>query len=384
MAATSIKCTILRGGSSKGIYIERDQLPPPGATRDSQILDLFGSPDMRQIDGLGGADKLTSKLAVMGKPTRADCDIDYLFGQVGTVIPRIDWTSNCGNLSAGAALYAVHKAYVPLDGAAAHVAIHQVNTGRRLLATVPLQNGHAALTGDFAIGGVPGAGPRIDLDFGDFGGGAMKRGILPTGNPLDRFDVPGLGRIEVSVIDAANLCIFVRAADVGIDPLTGVEELQANTALVDRLEAIRAAVSRGIGFVTEDVEQEMKVRVNPLLFAIAPPATYTALNGQVVDAQDHDILSRSITRRAFSKAYPGTGSVGTSVACGIAGTIAHEAFRGTSERGKTYSVRIGHPAGRLDVRTRLDPVSNKPPLLESAIVGRTARVIMDGTAYLKA
>ena len=134
-----IQCTILRGGSSKGIYIERDQLPPPGVERDRQILDLFGSPDVRQIDGLGGADKLTSKVAVMGAPTRADCDIDYLFGQVGTVIPRIDWTSNCGNLSAGAALYAVHKPYVPRDGDAAQVAIHQVNTGRRLLASVPLQ-----------------------------------------------------------------------------------------------------------------------------------------------------------------------------------------------------------------------------------------------------
>jgi 2-methylaconitate cis-trans-isomerase PrpF len=381
---TTIQCTILRGGSSKGVYIERDQLPPAGAERDRQILDIFGSPDVRQIDGLGGADKLTSKVAIMGSPTRADCDIDYLFGQVGTIIPRVDWTSNCGNLSAGAALYAVHKRYVPLDGDAASIAIHQVNTGRRLLASVPLENRSAALTGDFAIGGVPGKGPRIDLDFGDFGGGAMNRGVLPTGNPVDTFDVPGLGRIEVSVIDAANLCIFVRTEDVGIDPQTGVEELQANKALVDRLEAIRATVSRDIGFVTEDVEEEMKVRVNPLLFAVAEPVTYKALNNVVVLKDDHDILSRSIARRAFSKAHPGTGSIGASVACGIAGTIAHEAFSGKTERGKTYSVRIGHPGGHLEVRARLDPISNKPPQLESAVIGRTARVIMDGTAYLKA
>ena len=379
----NIQCTILRGGSSKGVYIERDQLPAPGAERDRQILDLFGSPDVRQIDGLGGADKLTSKVAVMGKPTRPDCDIDYLFGQVGTVIPRVDWTSNCGNLSAGAALYAVHKNYVPLDATCARIAIHQVNTGRKLLASVPLEDGRAALKGDFAIGGVPGTGPRIDLDFGDFGGGAMKKGVLPTGNPVDSFDVPGLGRIDVSVIDAANLCIFVRAEEVGIDPLTGVEELQANKTLVDRLEAIRATVSRDIGFVTEDVEEEMKVRVNPLLFAVAEPVTYQALNNVVVNKSDHDILSRSIARRAFSKAHPGTGSIGTSVACGIAGTIAHEAFRGTTERGQTYSVRIGHPGGHLEVRARLDAISNKPPVLESAVIGRTARVIMDGTAYLK-
>jgi 2-methylaconitate cis-trans-isomerase PrpF len=381
---SAIQCTILRGGSSKGIYIERGELPPAGKERDRQLLDIFGSPDVRQIDGLGGADKLTSKVAVMGAPTRADCDIDYLFGQVGTVIPRVDWTSNCGNLSAGAALYAVHKRYVALDGELANVAIHQVNTGRRLRASVPLQDGKAALKGDFAIGGVPGTGPRIDLDFGDFGGGAMKRGVLPTGNPVDRFDVPGLGRIEVSVIDAANLCIFVRVEDVGIDPLTGVEELQANKALIDRLEAIRATVSRDIGFVTEDVEEEMKVRVNPLLFAVAEPMTYKALNNVVVNKEDHDILSRSMARRAFSKAHPGTGSIGTSVACGIEGTIANAAYRGKSGRGKPYSVRIGHPGGHLEVRARLDPISNKPPMLESAIIGRTARVIMDGSAYLKA
>jgi 2-methylaconitate cis-trans-isomerase PrpF len=381
---TGIACTILRGGSSKGVYIERDALPPAGRECDRQILDIFGSPDVRQIDGLGGADKLTSKVALMGKPTRADCDIDYHFGQVGTVVPRIDWTSNCGNLSAGAALYAVHKNYVALNGEVANVAIHQVNTGRKLRASVPLQNGSAAPKGDFAIGGVPGTGPRIDLDFGDFGGGAMKQGILPTGNPVDKFDVPGLGRLDVSVIDAANLCIFVRVEDVGIDPLTGVEELQADRALIDRLEAIRAAVSRDIGFVTEDVEEEMKVRVNPLLFAVAPPTTYKALNNVVVGEEDHDILSRSMARRAFSKAHPGTGSIGTSVACGIEGTIAHEAYRGTAARGKSYSVRIGHPGGHLEVRAKLDAKSNRPPELQSAIIGRTARVIMDGFAYLKA
>jgi 2-methylaconitate cis-trans-isomerase PrpF len=266
-----------------------------------------------------------------------------------------------------------------------NVAIHQVNTGRRLRAIVPLLDGRPALKGDFAIGGVPGTGPRIDLDFGDFGGGAMKRGVLPTGHPVDRFDVPGLGRIDVSVIDAANLCIFVRTEDVGIDPLTGVEDLQADRALIDRLEAIRATVSRDIGFITQgDVAEEMKVRVNPLLFAVAPPTTYKALNNIVVGEDEHDILSRSMARRAFSKAHPGTGSIGTSVACGIAGTIAQESYRGKATRGQSYSVRIGHPGGHLEVCARLDPVSNQPPMLESAIIGRTARVIMDGCAYLKA
>jgi len=381
-----LECTIVRGGTSKGVYMERSQLPPPGAERDRMILEIFGSPDVRQIDGLGGADKLTSKVAVMGPPTRDDCDIDYLFGQVGTKLPTIDWKGNCGNLSAGAALYAVHKGYLPKHRSenAALLTIHQVNTGRRLRARVPMEDGRAALRGEFVIGGVPGTGPQIDLDFGDFGGGTMQRGILPTGNVVDHFDVPGLPRLEASVIDAANLCVFVRAGDVGLDPLAGVEQLQADAALVARLEAIRATVAREIGFVTEDVEFQMQVRLNPLLFVVAPPQTYKALGGSVVDAGAHDILSRSIARFAFSKAYPGTGSIGTAVAVGLDGSIANQALRGHAAPGPEYRVRIGHPGGCMEVQAQLAARGNAAPELISAVVGRTARVIMEGRVYLRA
>lgn len=380
----SVDCTILRGGTSKGIYIERDLLPPPGVERDRIIFDIFGTPDVRQIDGLGGADKLTSKLGVMGAATRTDCDIDYLFGQVGTKLATLDWTSNCGNLSAGAALYAVHKGYVSSKDDAVNLAIHQVNTGRRLRARVPMENGEAKLKGDFAIGGVPGSGPRIDLDFGDFGGGAMNKGILPTGNVVDRFDVPGIGQIEATVVDAANLCVFLRARDVGLNPQTGVEELQADTALVQRLETIRATIAREIGFVTENIEHEMQTRLNPMMFVVAPPETYKALNGKMVEEQDYDILSRSCTRWAFSKTYPGTGSIGTAVAAGLSGSIANESYRGKAVLGQEYGVRVGHPAGKLEVRAKMEADGNAVPKLVSAIIGRTARVIMDGRVYLKA
>jgi 2-methylaconitate cis-trans-isomerase PrpF len=376
----SLECTIVRGGTSKGIYIERDQLPPPGPERDRVVLEIFGSPDVRQIDGLGGADKLTSKVAVMGPSTRADCEIDYLFGQVGTKLPTIDWAGNCGNLSAGAALYAAHRGYVRSNGAAVvELAIHQVNTGRRLRARVPMEGDRPALRGEFAIGGVPGTGPRIELDFGDFGGGAMRKGILPTGNVVDRFDVPGLPGLEASVIDAANLCVFVRARDVGLDPLAGVEALQADAALVARLESIRATVASAIGFVTEDVAYQMQVRLNPLLFAVAEPQAYRALDGTVVDAGAHDLLSRSIARFAFSKAYPATGSIGTAVAVGLDGSIANQALRGEAGPGREYRVRIGHPGGCLEVRTLLEGRE-----LVSAVVGRTARVLMDGRVYPRA
>lgn len=380
---TAIDICLVRGGTSKGIYIERDSLAEGLDARNALVLRLFGSPDVRQIDGLGGADKLTSKVCVMGPPTRADCDIDYHFGQVGTALPTVDWSSNCGNLSSGAALYAVHKGYVPAAGDSAMVRIHQVNSGRRLLARVPVADGRPALVGDFAIGGVPGTGPKIELDFGDFGGSVLGRGLLPTGRARDRITVPGLGEIEASIVDASNLCVFVRAGDVGLDPVALVDNLQADTALITRLEALRAAASRHCGFVAGlDVEAEMKIRVNPLVFVVSSPRDYVGLNRVEVAAGGHDILSRSMSRSAFSRAHPGTGSIGTAVAAGIAGTIAAEAAGREIPLGQDYQVRIGHPSGVLQVAARLGVAGQGQPVLETAILGRTARVMLDGRAYL--
>jgi Uncharacterized protein conserved in bacteria len=211
----AVSARIIRGGSSKGIYLCREDLPPAGSELDEVVLKIFGSPDRRQIDGLGGADKLTSKVAVMGPPTRADCHIDYLFGQVNTELPRVDWAANCGNLSAGAALHgALDGACEVVDGVA-RVDIHQVNTGRKLVAFVPLENGAPAVDGSFAIGGVPGTGARIDLDFGDFAGSALGGAVLPTAKPIDRFVIPGVGGIDVSVVDMANLLISLGYVNLG-------------------------------------------------------------------------------------------------------------------------------------------------------------------------
>ena len=382
MAQRPIKCTIIRGGTSKGVFIERSELPPPGPERDKIILAVYGSPDKRQIDGLGGADKLTSKTAIMGPPTRPDCDIDYLFGQVNITLPRIDWTSNCGNISSGAALYAVYKGYVAPVEPATQVAVHQVNTGRKLLAKVPVVDGEPATEGDFKIGGVPGTGARIDLDFQDFAGCILKRGLLPTGSPIDQFQIPGLGKLDVTVVDVANLCVFVRAADVGMDNTVGVEELQANSELVALLESIRSVVAVETGLVPkEQVDEEMKVRVNPLLFVVGTPRSYTTLNGEVVDGEITDLFSRSMARFAFSKTYPATGSIGTGVGCVLKGTIPAEAVRGGHPpAGFTRKIRVGHPSGTLEVEAG---VSEDGREVIKAVVGRTARVLMEGTAFIR-
>ncbi|PTE23320.1 hypothetical protein C5F48_02330 [Cereibacter changlensis JA139] len=379
----SIPSRIIRGGSSKGIYLDRADLPEPGAARDEIVLRVFGSPDRRQIDGLGGADKLTSKVAIMGAPTRADCDIDYLFGQVNTELPRVDWRANCGNLSAGAALYGALTGAGRMEGDRMQVNVHQVNTGRRLVTHVPMRDGFPAVEGDFAIGGVPGTGPRIDVDFGDFAGSALGGSVLPTGNAMDRVDIPGIGLLEVSVIDMANLLFFVRAGDIGMDTSASIYDMQADLALVGRLEAVRKAVSAHIGFIAgPDADQELRVSTNPLIFAVAPPLAYGATNGQAVAMDDHDLFARSLARYEFSKAYPGSGAAGTAVAAGIPGTLVQEAVAGLGQARGIYDLRVGHPGGVLRVAAEVCAEAGGIAV-RKALIGRTARLIMEGTSYFR-
>ena len=378
-----IATRIIRGGSSKGIYLNHTDLPPQGAERDAVVLKVFGSPDRRQIDGLGGADKLTSKVCIMGAPTRDDCDIDYLFGQVNTELPRVDWRANCGNLSAGAALFGAltGAGRIGADGRM-RVDIHQVNTGRRLITHVPMRDGFPEVDGDFAIGGVPGTGARIDVDFGDFAGSALGGDVLPTGNPRDLLDVPGIGALEVSIVDMANLLIFVRAADIGMDTAASIFDMQADTALVARLEAVRKVVSAHIGFITgPDADQELRVSTNPLIFAVAPARDYAGTNGLAVAAADYDLFSRSLARFEFSKAYPGSGAAGTAVAAGIPGTLVHEAAGDVGQAQGIYDLRVGHPGGVLKVAAEVD--ASGQVLVRKALIGRTARLLMDGTAYIR-
>jgi len=375
----SLHVKIVRGGSSKGIFVQAENLPAAGPARDQLLLRLFGAPDIRQIDGLGGGDKLTSKLAIMGPPTREDCDISYLFAQVGTEFPDLDWHSNCGNISAGAALFAAIARAGRNDQGSQAIAIEQANTGRRLLAKVPMYGDAPSVKGNFAIGGVPGTGPRIDLDFADFDGSCLNMGLFPTGERQQELVMPDGQSIPVTVIDMANLNVLVDAADLGIDLTSPLHQLQNDTALLDKLDHMRATVMIQLGQATPETAADVNRRsVNPLVNILAKPQSYTTLNGARIATQDHDVLARSYARRAFSKAYPGTGAIGTGVAMRIAGTTA--AIYGANVP-ETRDVRIGHPSGCLDVRAQVQDVKSQLSV-ETAKIGRTARVLMEGTAYL--
>lgn len=377
--ACRLPVKIIRGGSSKGIFVRSEDLPQAGPERDRLVLRLFGAPDVRQIDGLGGGDKLTSKLAVMGTPTRSDCDISYLFAQVGTKFPDVDWDSNCGNISSGAALFAAIDGVGTVEGGRQQIAIEQSNTGRRLLATVPFNGNRPAVTGTFAIGGVPGTGPRIDLDFADFEGSCLNRGLFPSGIRQQELALPDDATFPVTIVDMANLNVLIQANVLGLDLSSSLEVMQNNTTLLDRLDAIRSAVLIELGLATrESAPAIIRRSVNPLIHILAEPKSYRSLNGNHIDAGDCDLISRSYARRAFSKAFPGTGAIGVAVASRVTGTLATRYGSNAIDR---RQIRIGHPSGCLGVETIVSEVE-KTVSIQRALIGRTARVLMEGTAYL--
>ncbi|MCC4242083.1 PrpF domain-containing protein [Thalassospira povalilytica] len=370
---------IIRGGSSKGIFVRVEDLPDAGSDRDSVILRLFGSPDIRQIDGLGGADKLTSKLAVMGPPTRSDCDISYLFAQVGTEFPDVDWKSNCGNISSGAALFAALDRLGEKHGVQRKIAIEQANTGRRLLATVPLRGDDPALKGEYSIGGVPGTGPRIDLDFADFNGSCLNRGLFPSGKREEKLLLPDGTVLPVTIIDMANLSVLVQADKLNVDLSLSLNRLQEDRNLTHTLDQIREAVLIKLGMATPETATEIIRRsVNPLVQILAQPQAYCDLAGNTISVQSHDVLSRSYARGAFSKAFPGTGAIGTGVCAFIAGTVAEQYTRNLV---CPTEIRIGHPSGCMSVEVSVSDTSAELHVLKASI-GRTARVLMEGVAHL--
>jgi len=207
------KCTIMRGGTSKAVFLKKNELPSDPVLRDKIILGIFGSPDVRQIDGLGGSDITTSKVAIIGPPTRDDADIDYNFGQVQIKLSEVVWNANCGNISSAVGPYAIDEGMVKVSEPYTTVRINNVNTKKILIAKVEVKNGKAVVDGDFTIDGVPGTGSKIELDFKNTFGAATGK-LLPTGNSIDVLNVNGLGKIPVSIVDIANIICYVNAKDV--------------------------------------------------------------------------------------------------------------------------------------------------------------------------
>ncbi len=374
------RCTIIRGGTSKGIYIMRNELPRDPEIRDRVILAIFGSPDVRQVDGLAGADLLTSKLAIIGSPTRPDADVDYTFGQVGILLPKVDYSGNCGNISAGVGPFAIYQGLVDTKEPTTIVRIHNTNTNKILKAEVPVEGGELAVEGDCKIDGCPGTGARIKLDFSDTAG-AVTNKMLPTGNPKDRLKVEGIGEVVVSLVDAANPVVFINAGTVGLKGTETPMEIDGDLNLLERIEKIRSVAAERLGFVDDWRKATTESQFLPLVAIVNSPEDFIDFTtGKVVKKESFDILARMLFNQKMHKTYAGTGTICTGTAARILGTIVNDLA--TKSGGETKEFRIGHPAGIISVEVDVKLEGNKL-VLNRAAISRTARIIMDGYVFVR-
>lgn len=380
----AIRCVILRGGTSKGVYLRDEDLPRDPEEREKTILRIFGSPDKRQIDGLGGADPLTSKVCVIGpppddNPRAKDADLTYTFGQVEIDQPAVDLRSLCGNLTSGVGAFAVWENMVEITEPLTSVRIYNTNLDRMLITEIPVKDGKPLEVGDYHIPGVPGTGAPIQVDFADTAGSSAGN-LLPTGNAMERLEVPGVGTLEVSMVDIGNAHVFVRASDLGMTGTETAAEIDANTDLCEKLEKIRAYAGVAMGMIDDPERAAIDSPATPFVAMIAPPQDYyDEIGGRTVKAEESDFLSRLMFMQQMHKTYAGTSTVCTGVASRIPGTIVYEACR--PETRENVEVNFGHPAGVI-VTEAIVELEGNAYVAKRATLGRTARRIMEGTVFI--
>lgn len=379
-----IPATYMRGGTSKGVFFSLKDLPEaaqmPGTARDALLLRVIGSPDPyeKQIDGMGGATSSTSKTVILSKSIKADHDVDYLFGQVAIDKPFVDWSGNCGNLSAAVGSFAISNGLVdasriPHNGVAV-VRVWQANIGKTIIAHVPITNGEVQETGDFELDGVTFPAAEVQLEFMDpaaeeeGGGGSM----FPTGNLVDDLEVPGVGTLKATLINAGIPTIFINAEDIGY---TGTElqgAINSDLEALAMFETIRAYGALRMGLI-EHLDEAAKRQHTPKVAFVAKPADYIASSGKKIAATDIDLLVRALSMGKLHHAMMGTAAVAIGTAAAISGTLVNLAAGGIERN----AVRFGHPSGTLRVGAEAAQV-NGEWTVKKAIMSRSARVLMEG------
>ena len=379
MTQLRIPAVYMRGGTSKDVFFLKDDLPADPAARERLLLRVIGSPDRygKQTDGMGGATSSTSKIVILSKSTRSDCDVDYLFGQVAIDKPAIDWSGNCGNLTTAVGPFALTAGLVtgPGEGTAT-VRIWQANISRKIVSHVPMQDGEVVELGAFELDGVTFPAAEVKLEFldpaaedEDGAGSAM----FPTGNRLDTLDVPGVGKVEATMITAGNPTIFIDAARLG---LTGTElqaDVNGNADLLRRAEAVRAHGAVAMGLVKTPEEATAKRQHTPKLSFVARPAAYKASDGRTVEAGSIDFLARIFSMGVLHHAMTGTGAVAIAAAAAIPGTVVSR----LAPMGADGRVRFGHPSGTLSVGAEAAE-TNGQWTVTKVLLSRTARRLMEG------
>lgn len=371
----------MRGGTSKGVFFQPKDLPTDPVKRDATLLRVIGSPDPygKQIDGMGGATSSTSKVVLVGPTSHPDCHVDYRFGQVAIDRPQVDWSGNCGNLSAAVGPYAIAQGLVsaPRDGIAT-VRIWQANLGKIIVAHVPMQDGDVLELGEFELDGVTFPAAEIQLEFLDPGADdeAGAGGMFPTGNLIDQLDIPGVGVLDVTLINAGNPTVFLAATSLGLTGTEGQDDINDNPALLARCEAIRAHGAVAMGLADSASAATATRQHTPKLAFVAAPAGYTASSGRTVRAEDIDLLARILSMGKLHHAMTGTGAVALATAAAIPGTVVSQVL-GKARNG----LRFGHPSGTLAVGAEARE-QNGTWLVTKAMMSRSARRLMEGWVYV--
>jgi probable AcnD-accessory protein PrpF len=379
-----VAATYMRGGTSKGVFFRLQDLPAaaqvPGAARDALLMRVIGSPDPygKQIDGMGGATSSTSKTVILSKSTRPDHDIDYLFGQVSIDKAFVDWSGNCGNLSAAVGPFGITNGLVdpsriPQNGVAT-VRIWQANISKTIIAHVPITNGAVQETGDFELDGVTFPAAEVQLEFMDpaaeeeGAGGSM----FPTGNLVDDLEVPGVGTFKATMINAGIPTIFINAADIGYKGTELQDDINGDNKALAMFETIRAYGAVRMGLI-KHIDEAAKRQHTPKVAFVAQPADYVSSSGKAVSAKDVNLLVRALSMGKLHHAMMGTAAVAIGTAAAIPGTLVNLAAGG----GNLDAVRFGHPSGTLRVGAQATQVDGEWSVTK-AIMSRSARVLMEG------
>jgi 2-methylaconitate isomerase len=371
-ASPRLRVVLMRGGTSKGVFVRDADLPPPGPERDRLLLRLMGSPDPMQLDGLGGSHSSTSKVVAVAASGRPDCDVEYLFAQVAVDRAQVDYRGNCGNLTTAVGPYAMDEGLVPAVGPVTQIRLLNRNTGARIVAYVPVTDGAVATSGDCAVAGVPGTSAPIVTEYLD-PSGAVLGTALPTGRACDTVRPPGARPVPVSLVDVAGPVAFARAADLGLDPLMAPAAVNADAGLLDRLEALRGAAAALAGMAASAAEALTSSPALPRLALVGAgdPASGTHLS----------LLALSMQR--VHHACPITVLMCAAAAALVPGTIPHAMYcrnpaDGPADGAVGDAVRIAHPKGVAAATVGL----GDGPVVRSVSVTRTARRLLAGQAYL--
>jgi len=374
-----IPAVYMRGGTSKAVFFHENHLPRKPEVRDRVIQAAYGSPDpnRRQIDGMGGAVSTTSKVAIISPSDDSEYDVNYNFGQVAIDKPIVDFQGNCGNISSAVGPFAIDEGLVKAKEPITRVRIYQVNTKKLIVAVVPVKDGQYNEEGDCAIDGVPGTGGEITLHFFNPGGSITKK-LLPTGSVTDSIDLPGNEQITVSIIDAGNPVVFVRAQDLGLQG-TEIYEIDENAEIRAKLEAIRSRGAVMLGFASTPEEASERSQAVPKIAFVSVPRGYTTVTGRAMRKTQVDIVARIMSMGTLHKAYAVTGAICTAGAAKIEGTVVHEMLGRNALQKK--EIRLGHPGGRIEVGVVIEKEGNSYAYKE-AVLERTARRLMDGYVYV--